>query len=104
MSQYAVLRRERGRRRVSQLTRAVAVLAAVGSLGLSAAAARTFPGKSATTPASHRVGTGHAQARGDDQVTPSQGQGSSPSTTTNQQQAAPPVSTSSPPVTVSGGS
>jgi len=105
MNQHAVRRRERGRHRIAQLTRTVAVLAAAGSLGLSVAAARTFPGKSATSPATHRVVTGRTQKPGDDQMTPSRDEGGSPSTTAGEQQAAaPPVSTSSPPVTVSGGS
>jgi hypothetical protein len=106
MTQHSLHRRDRGRRRISQLTRTIALLAAAGSLALSAAAARAFPGKSGS--AVHHAAAHHARTGvGDGNATAGTGsdESSPPATSTPTQQAAPPpTSTSSPPVTVSGGS
>lgn len=102
MDDRRIRQRDRGRRRVFELTRLVGVLAAAGALGLSVAAARSNPGKYSAPPAARAAAA--RSHRSPERSTESQSgtddnSQASPATTT------PPVTTTSqPPVTVSGGS
>lgn len=106
MDDRRIRQRDRGRRRVFELTRLVGVLAAAGALGLSVAAARSNPGKYSAPPAARAaaaragVRSHRSPARSTESQSGTDDNSQSPPATTT-----PPVTTTSqPPVTVSGGS
>jgi hypothetical protein len=115
MDHQRLRRRDRGRDRVTRLTKAVAIVAGVGALLVSVGAARSNPGrftsppKVASTVASGRQARHHRHIRSDaggsstvpQQPTPAPPAATNPPPVTN-----PPAvtTTPAPPVVVSGGS